>query len=104
MEIYHAHIENDVVTSVEVVTTEFIEANPQRYTGQWVKVGDNSDRDFCGKGAIYLSEKDKIIPQKPYTSWVLSDKDEWEAPVKKPDGDVVWDEKDLKWILEEKEL
>ena len=35
---YFAQInENNVVTHVAVVQREFLEANPQRYTGRWVE-------------------------------------------------------------------
>lgn len=98
MESYYAHIENDIVTSVEVVTDEFVQANPKRYKGTWKKVGPVSNQIFCGPGYLYLPEKKKIILPKPFESWGLSDKDKWEAPVKKPKDADEWDEKNLKWI------
>lgn len=99
MESYYAHIEDNTVTSVEVVTDEFFNANPQRYTGLWLKVGNGSTRPYCGIGNIYLSVKDKIIQSQPYPSWTLNTKtDEWEAPVLKPEGNYYWDEKTLNWL------
>ena len=50
MDSTYANIDNIFVTSVEVVTDEFFNANPQRYTGKWLKVGNGSNRPFCGKG------------------------------------------------------
>ncbi len=99
MESYYAHIENGIVTSVEVVTDEFVKANPQRYKGKWLKVGNGSARPFCGKGYIYLPDKDKIITPKPYPSWLLNEKDEWVAPMSKPEGNYYWDESSLSWKL-----
>lgn len=98
MESYYAHIKNDVVVTVEVVTDEFVKANPQRYKGKWLKVGGNSKRPFCGKGYIYLPEKDKIIVSNPYPSWSLNNKDIWEAPKVKPIGDYTWNETTLSWF------
>ena len=98
MESYYAHIEDNIVTFVEVVTDDFFDSNPQRYLGLWLKVGEGSKKPFCGIGDIYLSEKDKIIPQKPYPSWLLDIRDEWVAPKLKPEGNYYWDEKTLNWI------
>ena len=97
MESTYAKIENNFVTSVEVVTDEFFKANPQRYKGIWRKVGNGSNRPFCGKGYEYLPGKDKIITPKPYTSWILNANDEYQAPVKKPIGDYYWDEIKQNW-------
>ena len=99
MESYYAHIENNIVTSVEVVTDEFFNANPQRYKGKWLKVGNNSNRPFCGKGYEYLPDKDKIIPPKPFPSWKLDVNDEYQAPIQKPTGDYYWNETKQNWIL-----
>ena len=100
METYYAHIENNTVISIEVVTDEFFNANPERYSGLWLKVGNGSNRPYCGKGYIYLLEKDKIIPSNPYPSWTLDVNDEWQAPVPMPnDGNrYYWDENLLNWI------
>ena len=100
MESHYAHIENDIVTSVEVVTDEFVKANPERYKGTWLKVGNGSTRDYCGKGFIYLPDKDKIITPQPFKSWKLDPiTDEWTAPVIKPAENYFWDETTLSWKL-----
>ena len=100
METYYAKIESDIVVAVEVVTDEFFNSNPQRYTGKWLKVGGDSKRDFCGKGYIYLPAKDKIVPPQPFPSWTLDPvTDEWAAPTPKPKGSYTWDEEKLSWIL-----
>jgi len=100
METNYVHIENNVVTSVEVVTDEFFNANPERYVGLWLKVGEGSNKSFCGIGDIYLSEKNKIISAKPYKSWSLNDNDEWVSPIAKPEGNYYWDEETLNWIVQ----
>lgn len=100
MESYYAHIEGNSVTSVEVVTDEFVTANPKRYKGKWLKIGNGSNRAYCGKGFIYLPSKDKIIIPQPYPSWTL-DSDKWKAPTPYPgDGKTYnWDERTLSWKL-----
>lgn len=99
MESYYAKIEDNKVTFVEVVTDEFFSANPQRYIGKWIKVGAGSNIPFCGRDYEYLPEKDKIIPPKPFASWVLNADDIYIAPKPKPDGRCYWDEKSLNWII-----
>ena len=52
---YFAQIDdNNVVTHVSVVTREFLEANPQRYTGRWVETFfDTAGKTYAGIGFIY---------------------------------------------------
>ena len=52
---YFAQIdENNVVTSVHVVQREFLEANPERYTGRWVETFfDTADKTYAGIGYTY---------------------------------------------------
>lgn len=100
MESYYAHIEKNIVVAVEVVTDEFFNANPQRYKGLWLKVGEGSKRPYCGMGDVYLLDKDKIVRPQPYSSWKLDGNDIWQAPTPMPeDGSkYYWDENNLNWI------
>jgi hypothetical protein len=46
--------ENNVVTDVHCVTQEFLDANPERYTGVWVETFFNDpDKVYAGIGFIY---------------------------------------------------
>ncbi len=46
--------ENNIVTKVAVVQREFLEANPQRYTGRWVETFfDTAGKTYAGVGMIY---------------------------------------------------
>lgn len=48
---------NNVVTDVHCVTQEFLEANPQRYTGVWVETFfDTANKTYAGIGYIYNYE------------------------------------------------
>jgi hypothetical protein len=65
---YFAQInDNNVVTHVAVVQREFLEANPQRYTGRWVETFfDTEDKTYAGIGFTYdeVSE-DFVAPVSP---------------------------------------
>ncbi len=52
---YFAQIDdNNVVTSVHVVQREFLEANPERYTGTWVETFfDTAGKTYAGIGYTY---------------------------------------------------
>ena len=49
---YFAQIDdNNVVTKVAVVQQEFLEANPERYTGTWVETFfDTAGKTYAGIG------------------------------------------------------
>ena len=55
---YFAQIDdNNVVTHVAVVQQEFLEANPQRYTGCWVETFfDTAGKTYAGIGYTYSYE------------------------------------------------
>ena len=52
---YFAQIDdNNVVTKVAVVQQDFLEANPERYTGTWVETFyDTAGKTYAGVGYIY---------------------------------------------------
>ena len=59
--------DNNVVTKVKVVTREFLEANPQRYTGRWVETFfDTAGKQYAGIGMIYdEATQDFVAPVNP---------------------------------------
>ena len=61
---YFAQIDNNnVVTHVAVVTREFLEANPQRYTGTWVETFfDTPGKTYAGVGFVYDPETQDFTP------------------------------------------
>ena len=65
---YFAQLDdNNVVTHVAVVQREFLEANPQRYTGRWVETFfDTEGKTYAGIGFTYdeVSE-DFVAPVSP---------------------------------------
>lgn len=67
---YFAQIdENNIVTNVHVVTQQFIDDNPERYTGTWVETFINlPNKTYAGIGYIYNPEtKDFALPYEPPT-------------------------------------
>lgn len=56
--------ENNVVVHVAVVQREFLEANPQRYTGTWVETFfDTAGKTYAGVGYTYSYDtKDFTAP------------------------------------------
>jgi len=109
---HYAKIENEIVTQVNVVEDDFIQANPDRYTGQWVKTSYNTQggqhllggtplrKNFAGIGHTYDPERDAFIAPKPFTKWVLNeDTCCWEAPIPYPTDNkfYVWNDNRTEW-------
>ena len=59
--------ENNIVTDVHCVTQEFLEANPQRYTGIWVETFfDTAGKTYAGIGFTYDEvSQDFVAPPSP---------------------------------------
>ena len=65
---YFAQIdENNIVTAVHFVEREFLESNPDRYTGTWVETFYNfAGKTYAGVGYIYdVDSNDFIEPPTP---------------------------------------
>lgn len=61
---YFAQInDNNIVTNVAVVHQDFLEANPDRYTGTWVETFfDTEGKTYAGVGYTYDSAAQDFIP------------------------------------------
>ena len=59
--------DDNVVTHVAVVQREFLEANPQRYTGRWVETFfDTAGKTYAGIGFTYDEvSQDFVAPVVP---------------------------------------
>ena len=54
--------ENNIVITVHVVTAEYMEANPDRYTGVWVETFvDVEGKTYAGVGFTYDPETEDFI-------------------------------------------
>jgi hypothetical protein len=60
--------ENNIVLTVHVVTAEYMEANPDRYSGTWVETFvDVEGKTYAGVGFTYDPEtEDFIAPVVPF--------------------------------------
>ena len=71
--------------------------------GSWKQTSYNNNfrKQYCGKGYVYDSAKDKFLSPQPYKSWALDGDDDWQAPVTFPtdttDKFISWDEPNLRW-------
>jgi len=71
--------------------------------GIWKQTSYNHNfrKQYCGKGFVYDSSKDKFLSPQPYQSWSLDGNDDWQAPVAYPtdttDKIINWDEPNLRW-------
>jgi hypothetical protein len=60
---YFAQLNDDnIVVNVDVVTAEFMQENPNRFTGVWVETFiDSSDKTYAGIGYIYDAATDNFL-------------------------------------------
>jgi len=55
--------ENDVVIAVHVVQRDFLEANPERYTGTWVETFfETPNKTYAGVGFTYDEATQDFTP------------------------------------------
>ena len=60
---YFAQVTNNIVTDVHVVTQQFMDANPERYTGTWVETFFNlPNKTYAGIGYTYDPITNNFIP------------------------------------------
>lgn len=63
---YFAQINaNNIVTTVAVTTTEFMAANPERYTGIWVETFIDDTHTYAGVGYTYHDATQDFTPPPP---------------------------------------
>jgi hypothetical protein len=72
------------------------------FGGNWKQTSyhGNIRKNYAGIGYTYRADIDAFVAPKPYNSWVLNDKAQWEAPVPMPTDDkrYSWDETTLSWV------
>jgi hypothetical protein len=105
-----AKVEDGIVVQVNVVDDEFIKANPDRYTGTWIKTSYNTyggvhllggtplRKNYAGVGFTW--DGVGFAAPQPFPSWLFNTEFYlWEAPTPMPtDGQAYnWVEADLNW-------
>ena len=96
---YFAQVIDCIVVGVHVVSQEFLDANPERYTGTWVEtfIGVDS-KTYASKGYEYLPETQNFRPQQPFISWTWAN-NTWNPPTPMPNGKhYSWNEAELAWV------
>ena len=106
-----AKVENGIVTQVNVVEDDFLQANPDRYTGTWIKTSYNTHgnvhalggeplhKNYAGIG--YSWDGEGFAPPQPYPSWSLDLFSYlWQAPVAMPEDGMryEWGEATTSWV------
>ena len=99
---HFAEINNDgVVQRVIVAEQNFINSGAVGDSFNWVQTSYNNNfrKQFAGIGFTYDKTKDKFIAPKPFPSWSLDSKDDWQAPSAMPDDGKLynWDEDSKAW-------
>lgn len=69
--------------------------------GTWIQTSYNNNirKQYAGIGYTYDAEADVFIAPQPFPSWLLDENHDWQAPVPKPEDDLVyvWNEDKLEW-------
>ena len=106
--------ENNVVINVIVVhNNELLDENGVEFEangiafcqslfgGNWKQTSYNGSmrKNYAGFGYTYREDLDAFVSPKPFASWVLNDKAQWEAPIPMPTDDKVysWNEEQQQW-------
>ena len=100
------NIVTEVIVGVD--ENELIEGlSPEQWYGNFrgqrcVRTSYNNKirKQFAGVGFTYNPIADVFIAPKPFASWVLDSKYDWQAPIECPaDGKVyLWDESNQAWV------
>jgi hypothetical protein len=60
---YFAELVNGIVVAVHVVTREFLDENPERYSGTYVETFfDNPNKTYAGVGYTYDPKTKDFVP------------------------------------------
>ena len=102
---HFAEILDGVVQRV-IVVHDNEEANGSQFChdllgGVWVQCSFNNRirKQFPSAGFTYNLTADVFVAPQPYPSWTLDSNHDWQPPTPKPDGNYLWDEAQLEWVL-----
>lgn len=97
---YFAEINNEGIVQ-RVIVADSLEWCVENLGGTWKETFmGRPDKNYAAKGVKYHTATDNFEHRKPYPSWVLSEKLEYEAPVKHPGNGKPynWDDQNRKWV------
>ena len=91
--------ENNIVVSVIIADRDFIESGQVGDPTKWIEDTQDIHND-AGIGKTYDPVNRAFIDPKPYSSWILDNKFQWQAPIPKPTlGVYRWNENTITWDL-----
>jgi hypothetical protein len=61
-------------------------------------INNNIRKQYAGIGYTYDADADVFVAPQPYPSWTLDEKNDWQPPTPKPEGNCYWQESTLEWI------
>ena len=64
---------------------------------------NNIRKQYAGVGFTYDDVRDEFVQPQPFPSWTLDEKNNWQPPTPKPEGDYYWDENLLVWVEYDKQ-
>jgi len=69
--------------------------------GEWIQTSYNNNirKQYAGIGFSYDESADQFVAPQPFASWTLDNNNDWQAPTPKPEGNYVWHEQSLSWLL-----
>lgn len=99
---YFAQLNNQGVVE-RVIVADSLDWCVKNLGGDWMETFmDNPDKNYAGRGHKYDSTLSNFVSEKPFDSWVLNEKAQWEAPIPRPKNSGSWNEEEGRWnALEE---
>jgi len=96
---HFAKVEKGTVTEVIVAEKDFINSGAVGDEFLWVQTSYNGNfrGRFASVGGVYDKLNDVFISKQPYSSWVLSESNTWEAPTIPNNTKDSWNEDTLSW-------
>jgi len=71
--------------------------------GAWLQTSETGQYRgrYAGLGYVYDLTADVYIAPKPYPSWILDDKYDWQSPTPYPNDEKIyaWNEASLTWVV-----
>lgn len=99
--------DNNIVTQVLVVPDEqeyrghdYL-ANDLGLGGRWIQTSYNHRirKQYAGIGYTYDEGADVFVSPQPFPSWTLDSNHDWQPPVPRPEGEIMyfWNEEKRDW-------
>jgi hypothetical protein len=100
--------ENNIVTEIIVgidetelingLDTETWYGNFKSQICKRTSYNGNIRKQYAGIGYKYDADADVFIAPQPFLSWSLDENFDWQAPIKKPEGNWYWNEEIGDWV------